>query len=280
VSRPSGGAACQSITETMANIGKTDWGDYSIYHTDETIAGGLVEQLLKTPESRKAGRGSIRLFTNGSRRLVCRKYLHGGLFRAITKDAFMTARRGLDEMEVLLHLEQNGVPVVHPCAVISTKYSFFRRLYLVTGEVEGGIELIDFLQGNSGRARLRAIRGLARLLWALSAADVYHPDLHLRNVLVLPDGKLVLLDFDRARKQTVTPKDMERMLWRLKRFVEKMRERRALTVDKQEELLFLRILSRLSGCNMISQMTRKLPRKKALFKAGWYMEKLLYGGGT
>jgi 3-deoxy-D-manno-octulosonic acid kinase len=265
--------------ETMTKIERIDCGDYSVYHTGGTAPQGLVEQLRKTPESRKAGRGSIRLFTSGDLRLVCRKYLHGGLFRALTKDAFITAGRGLEEMEVLLHLEEDGIPVVHPHAVICAKHSLFKRLYLITGEAEGGVELIDFLKTRPGRPRLRAVRDFARLLARLSSAGVYHPDLHLRNVLVLPDGSLVLLDFDRARRQTVTPKDAEKMLWRLKRFVDKMQEKKVLATDKKEEVLFLRVFSRLSGYDMVDRMAKKFRRKKALFRAGWRIEKLLYGEG-
>ena len=50
---------------------------------------------------------------------------------------------------------------------------------------------------------------------------IYHPDLHLQNVLVTKVGDLVFLDFDRAHRKVVTKKDMESMFWRLNRFAEK-----------------------------------------------------------
>jgi RIO-like serine/threonine protein kinase len=124
---------------------------------------------------------------------------------------------------------------------------------------------------------LRAIRDLARFLWRLENLGIYHPDLHLRNVLVKNDGRLIFLDFDKACRKDISRKDMESMAWRLNRFAEKWEQKGYLRISMLERLLFLRTYSRLSGYNFEGEMTRKAKSKSLFSRAGWFFESILYG---
>lgn len=125
--------------------------------------------------------------------------------------------------------------------------------------------------------RLRAIRDLARFMWQLERLGIYHPDLHLRNVLVKKNGTLIFLDFDKALSKAVSRKNVEAMIWRLNRFAEKWEDKGYFRISIIERLLFVRTYSRLSGYNLEAEMAKKLKGKKLLSRAGWFAESILYG---
>ena len=105
---------------------------------------------------------------------------------------------------------------------------------------------------------------------------VYHPDLHLQNVLVTKAGNLVFLDFDRAYRKTVTKKDMESMFWRLNRFAEKKENTGELVITIEEKTLFLRTFEGLAGLHIMKDMAKQLESKRLSYKLGWFLESFLY----
>ena len=168
-----------------------------------------------------------------------------------------------------------GFPVVKPLCAIIEKGVFFRKLYLVT-YFEDGPDLLKFLNGAAPRARLRTIRALAGLVWELHRLGVFHPDLHIRNVLVNPGGGLVFLDFDRAERRAPTQGDAEQMLWRLDRFVERMELQGELRVRPVERMLFLRTFVRLSGYRLAESMQAREQVRKRRRRLGWLLESAIY----
>jgi hypothetical protein len=91
------------------------------------------------------------------------------------------------------------------------------------------------------------------------------------------DGRLIFLDFDKARRKDISRKDMESMIWRLNRFAEKWEQKGYLRISMLERLLFLRTYSRLSGYNFEGEMARKAKGKSLFSRAGWLVESILYG---
>ena len=127
---------------------------------------------------------------------------------------------------------------------------------------------------------LRRVQQLipARLRWwHLERLGIFHPDLHLRNVLVKKNGRLIFLDFDKASKRTISKKNVETMIWRLNRFAEKWEIKGYFRISILERLLFIRTYSKLSGYNLEEEMAKKLVTKKLLSRAGWFAESILYG---
>jgi Ser/Thr protein kinase RdoA (MazF antagonist) len=212
-------------------------------------------------------------------KLAVRKYRHGGLFRRFTGPFFLDARRVTSEAEIMRYLGERGLPVVHPFAAVIERLPLVRRLYLVTRFEEHAISLLDYLRGCGRRERARAITRLAGLLWGLEQAGVYHRDLHLRNVLVTREKRLVLLDFDRAARRTLGRADMESMVRRLGRFADKMERQGLLRVERWEKVLFLRVYARLSGHDMTAKMRREEGVRGWTQRAAWFAEALLFRTG-
>jgi 3-deoxy-D-manno-octulosonic acid kinase len=223
------------------------------------------------------GRGSIQVFRSEELKLASREYRHGGLFRAFTGARFLSAQRAIDEADVMAYLRDSGFPVIAPFCVIAEKGRLFTRLHLVTVYEENKGDLLDCLKAASPRDRLRFARKLAEAMVLLERAGVYHPDLHLRNVLVNPRGELVFLDFDRAGRQEVAEADMIAMFRRLARFADKMEKQGQLHSTARERALFLRVYSRRSGKSVTPSMVTSEGRRGTMNRFGWFIESLFYG---
>ena len=89
---------------------------------------------------------------------------------------------------------------------------------------------------------------------------------------------MLLLDFDRAERRKVGRKDMERMFFRLNRYVEKLEKQGRIAATPAEKALFLRVYTKVSGCDILPQLERRLAGKRALSRIGWFLESLFYGG--
>lgn len=226
------------------------------------------------------GRGGVKIVEACGSRLVVRKYLHGGLFRALTRDLFISRRRAVSEGEIMAYLREGGFPVAAPFCAVVEGHIVAKRLYLATILEENTVNLLEYLERCTGeKRRMRLAWKLARLMWLLQQSGVYHPDFQLRNVLVTPEEELVLLDFDRARKKTVGRRDMKSMFSRLGRFVSKMERQGRLTAGSREKAMFLRAYARFSGCDLTAEMARSARRSALFNRLGWLAESLLYGKG-
>ena len=253
------------------------YGNYTITCRQASVDPSLVIGQLSIPHSViRKGRGGIKILSVGDKLLACRKYIHGGLLRGITGDIFFSEKRAARELEITMYLEKNLLPVVSPYGYISERRCCAKSLFLVTFLKENIGDLLEFLKTAGKKERLRAIKSLARLLFEMGRLGVYHPDLHLQNVLVTKAGSLILLDFDKASFKPVTKNDMERMFWRLNRFAEKKENAGELIITIQEKALFLRTIERLSGYGIIQDMQKQLEGKQRSYRLGWFLDSLLY----
>jgi tRNA A-37 threonylcarbamoyl transferase component Bud32 len=255
-------------------------GRFTIFYYSAFLEpAALLGALSRTAVVEGKGRGGIKIVEAGGLKLVSRKYVHGGPFRAFTRDLFLWRNRATSEAEIMGRLQDKGFPVVAPfCAVVERLFPV-KRLHLVTYLEEGAVELLDYFQRATRKERLRCVRTLAELLWLMKQADVYHPDFHLRNVLVAPGNRLVLLDFDRARNRPVADKDMKSMFRRMERFADKMVRQGRLDIGDEEKALFLRAYARLSGADFTEEMRASSRRSSYLNRLGWFVESLLYRRG-
>jgi hypothetical protein len=191
------------------------YGDFFLHSTVEKAnLPALVRKFVGTATIAQKGRGGIKIFSIEGVQLACRKYVHGGLLRAITGDIFLTESRAIGELKTLLYLEEEGFPVVHPYGVLVHRGSFAKKLHIITVFVDNASTLLDVLMASGSKERLRLIRKLAVLFRDLEVLGVYNPDLHLNNVLVTKQKELIFLDFDKACRKKVTGKDkVERLVF-------------------------------------------------------------------
>jgi 3-deoxy-D-manno-octulosonic acid kinase len=264
------------------NLKKTTYKHYKIFTLEDTAIlitdpSILIDRCLGASALENKGRGGIKLLDIDSTHIACRKYIHGGLFRFITRDIFFSSKRAVEELETLLYLKEKGFPVVEPYGLIVKDGFVLKSLYILTVFEENAADLSETLKISTRKQRFRIIKILAKLMWNMETFGIYHSDLHLNNVLVTAEGTIKFLDFDRAYKKTITKKDMERMFWRLNRYVEKIKGKGKLKVDIKEKMLFLRIYRKFSGFDMAEVMKKKVNQKGLLSKAGWFFESLIYG---
>ena len=261
----------------MDVLKKERFGSFVVTYRQGLIDPSLVMSQLSNPhDTIKKGRGEIKILSAGGRLLACRKYIHGGLLRGITGNAFFSEKRAAAELETMMFLEENGFPVVRPCGYITKTNLCTKDLYFLTFFEENAVDFLEFLKSARRKKKLHAIKNLACLLFEMGKLGIYHPDLHLQNVLITKAGSLIFLDFDRACRRAVTKKDMGRMFWRLNRFAEKKENAGEIVVTMEEKVLFLRIFERLSGLHIMKDMATQLESKRLSYKLGWLLESFLY----
>lgn len=254
-------------------------GRYHIfYYASSVEPEALLKALLAAPLVQGRGRGGIRLIDIDGIGLVARKYTHGGLFRVFTRDLFIDEGRATAEARTMAYLREQSFPVVAPFCAVVEKGSIFSRLYLMTIFEENAVSLLDYVGQATGRQRLRMAKRLAEALWRLERSGVYHPDLHLGNVLVRPGGDLVFLDFDRARRGAVTATDTVSMMRRLGRYVDKLERKGLLQCTNADRALFLRTYERLSGRKLLLPMAAMRGARSLIHRMAWSLESFLYGG--
>lgn len=278
----------------MTDLIRIESGRYRVYLKSEKYdIERLIMGLKDTPVSVKKGRLGIKILYLDSIKIACRQYAHGGILRRFTGDMFFSAKRAIREMEILSYLASSGIPTVEPVCVIEEKNCFFKKLYLLTVFEEKTENLLEFLAHADKRTRLRMAKKVALLFWMLESVGIYHPDLHLDNILVGIDASrsnrnfvrqgaylgqhdLLLIDFDRAERKIITARDIERMLWRLNRYTEKMERNGRLKLDADEKTLFLRTYERVTGRSVLESMRTELRRKQLLSRIGWVVESVFY----
>ena len=137
-------------------------------------------------------------------RVVVRHSRHGGLLAPLTGDRFLAPTRAPQELRAALRLVDSGVPT--PEVIAYATYpagGVFRRSDVATREVVGGQDLADVLAATAPNAeRTAALAATAELLRGLERAGAHHPDLNLKNVLIVPAAgappRAMVLDVDRV----------------------------------------------------------------------------------
>lgn len=238
----------------------------------------IVEKLRAAHVLPGLGRGGIKTISVEGKNLVSRKYLHGGLLRLFTKDRFFSEKRCTEEVEITQHLRDKSFPVVTPFAAITEKRFITYRLNLLTLLEQESVSLLDYLKAAKHRERMDMIGAFIRLFCRLQTVGVYHPDLHVNNVLVTSTQKLLFLDFDRAERRVLTRKDRDFMLRRLIRHIGKMEKAGRLRLEDKEKSHLLKTYSRVSGIDAQTVLARKARRGLYFHKIGGILESLLYRG--
>jgi len=195
----------------------------------EDVADVLAGAVLEEPDSlaararrrfRGRGRPALVDLADGSS-AVLRRYLHGGFLRHLTRGLFLGAPRPVRELVATEHARAAGVRVPEVLAAFFRRRALlFHEGWILTREVRGARDLTDCLR--AGEAAGVLLRRVGREVRRMHDAGVLHADLHVKNVLVVEDG-VVLIDFDRATVRDAVPEpDRVANLLRFDRSVEKL----------------------------------------------------------
>lgn len=238
----------------------------------------LVSKLGGAAALPDLGRGGIKILSIEGKNLVNRMYLHGGLLRLLTGDRFFSEKRCVTEVEITQHLQDKTFPVVTPFATVTEKRFVSYRLNLLTIQEQGSVSLLDYLRTTRHRDRMTMINAFVHLFCRLQAIGVFHPDLHMDNVIVTSTQKLLFLDFDGAKKRTLTRKDREFMVYRLMRHIDKMEQSGRLKLDDKEKKHLLKTYERASGIDAQRALARKTQWGLYFHKLGRILESCVYRG--
>ena len=200
-------------------------------------AGGDPRAIADAGEARYEGRGrpALVVLARGTRAVV-RRYLHGGLLRAVTGRYFVGRSRPLRELRATERARRAGVRVPEVLAAWhGPRAGLFHEGWILTREVAGARDLAEVLR--AGERVPGAFRDLGREVRRMHEAGVLHGDLHVKNVLLAKDG-VTILDFDRATVgAALSPAAREDNLLRFDRSVEKL-GRRGVGVPRTDRLRF------------------------------------------
>lgn len=183
-------------------------------HTPLAVADGRGGSVIVAPEA-------------GSPRILVRRYLRGGLPSRFVFDTYLGFRpRPFRELEVLKHLYENGAPVPEPCgAAVQWLFPGCYRGWLATCFLERAPTLWRWLRDESPAPEQRSavLEDLKQAIRHVRSLGVQHTDLNLHNVLVCrPENRVVLIDFDRARRRVRDADDLRAELARLRRSARKL----------------------------------------------------------
>ena len=136
----------------------------------------------------------------GGERVVVRAYLRGGLMRHVNRERYFVGHRAFDELRVTGHAAAAGVRVPAVVAAVERRAGLAYTASLATRWIADGEELAGWLRGRDAASAATVLREVGRQLALVHDAGIAHPDVNLRNLLVVGDARDVyVLDFDRAR---------------------------------------------------------------------------------
>lgn len=195
------------------------------------------------PGAGLGGRRGLKRVLTADGPVLVREYGKGGLLRALRGRLFHGSWRPLEELVLQRRLLALGVPVSEAVACVVLRRPGGWRGFLLLKEVEQALDLEAVLYGRRPPCRASRRELLARAGAAvrrLHDAGVPHPDLHPKNLLVTSEGKVLVLDLDRARPCAGLLPEETRLanLVRLGRSVEKHRLK-GMRAGRSDALRFL-----------------------------------------
>ena len=176
----------------------------------------LIEAIINLKESDElesdtnTGRGSvIELQLGNAAHAILRMYRRGGMARKVSSKRYFRgvgAPRPLQELIILQDLHTQGVAVSQPIASVVEKYflgSFYEGA-IATLKVEDSKNLLEMVLSKQAEQEILDCSYKAGVeARKMLQQGIFHPDLHLGNVLCDRNGNVVLIDFDRAREFNV-----------------------------------------------------------------------------
>jgi len=218
------------------------------------------------------------------KRMVFRRYSHGGLLRAITGNLYLFGARSFQELALTEEIRSCGIPTIPSIGAIHHRIFFpFYQAYFLSLEVPRAMDLSQYFQeivAPPSRKNLslkrKTIRSAGLLIRQFHQAGFFHGDLQLKNILIAGD-QLLLIDFDRSyRKPTLSIQERMNNLLRLNRSVEKWK-RLELPITRTDRWRFF--LAYTGGDKKIRGAMKRALRTYWLrflfYRFGWKLQKIV-----
>lgn len=174
----------------------------------------------------EGGRKAAWFVQCGTRAGVLRRYRRGGWMARITEDRYLWNGpqhvRSLNEFEVLRSLYEAGLPVPRPLAAAFWRSGPTYRAAII-------VERIPEVKALASALDVADSEQVARSIYAMHEQGVWHADLNAYNILLDPEGRAWLIDFDKARRTTLSMERRSANLLRLRRSLAKVAGARGIT---------------------------------------------------
>ncbi|HEX8391794.1 MAG TPA: lipopolysaccharide kinase InaA family protein [Longimicrobium sp.] len=169
----------------------------------EDSARLLVERKsLPATEMLAGGREShpVVVLPTGERAVI-RRYRRGGLMARINHTRYFGGNRAYDELRATERARAGGVRTARIIAAVENPRTVGYTAMLATLLIVGAEDAAAWLQAAEGERRAAMLREAGHQLALMHAAGVAHPDVNLRNLLVVEREtapEVYILDFDKA----------------------------------------------------------------------------------
>jgi len=187
-------------------------------------------------EATAGGRGGSWLIDIDGRKAVLRRYHRGGAMGSLSTDRYLwtgqARSRPWCEWDVLLRARKAGLPAPEPIAACTCRSGLWYRAALITAFLDDTEMMTERLQ----REKLArdCWHELGILIKRLHSAGIRHADLTTDNILMDPDNRFYLVDFDKARIIKRLGDWQWQPLKRLQRSIFKRHRQQALSFDADD----------------------------------------------
>jgi len=149
---------------------------------------------------------------------VLRHYYRGGMIAKLIYDQFLYTgirrTRSFREITLLNAMRELALPVPKPIGARVLKSGLFYRADLLMEKIDAR-DLVAHLTRSPLSAQVW--QQIGRVIGRFHQQGIYHSDLNARNILIDPEHKIWLIDFDRCEMRVPKSKWQQQNLQRLQR---------------------------------------------------------------
>ncbi len=129
--------------------------------------------------------------------LVVRHLSHGGALRKITGERFLNPSRSLRELNISCYLREAGIKTPEILAIRIVRQGIFCNIAVISRLVPDSEDFLTRMERDSAECNVIMHR-TGRLIRKMHDLNIYHADLHIKNILLDHELKPMLLDLDAA----------------------------------------------------------------------------------
>jgi len=167
----------------------------------------------------EGGRQAAWYVVCGSRDAVLRRYRRGGWAARVSRDRYLWSGahnvRSLNEFEILQTLYEAGLPVPRPLGAAYWRSGISYRAAIL-------VERLHDVRTLASALDVADSEQVAGTIYAMHEHGVWHADLNAYNILLDPEGRAWLIDFDKATRPVLSPERRSANLLRLRRSLAKV----------------------------------------------------------
>ncbi len=170
------------------------------YHTNQQSQQNKPISHSSTSQQGGIGRAQVVYFSQGERSFVLKHYYRGGAVASILKDRYpgfsVVKSRAFREFRLLKKMGEFGLPVPIAVAAHVKKGLLSYRADLITEELKHVETLSDVL--SNGVLSDENWQKVGLCIKRFHQHDIYHADLNARNILLMGNMEVYLIDFDNS----------------------------------------------------------------------------------